>query len=490
MKQQPDYFNHFQSMGFREIYRTPNDSKSNPKLDYISYRFISPDYDWNVYDEKNPYWPAPDPIILSHYNLIPYELQAPWITVKDNVIQTNLTYHNFNVPDVEPNAYDKEVRRDGTLKTQIYKQEYSGLAYTPSTGWGNPHGNFPYELKRVMLKVRYLKDVYDINKIKSDIKTAAGETYTKEEFFERFGNYLVPVRDDGEYIGIAPHHRVQGVSGNVNWGEDTTIKSIAIPIDSNNNFYTPKKINEFGYVEPDSSSYGLYTVENNGCIYPFLNLFGYQAGFYPSELAQISTLFPSSLINGREYDYRKYTYDEIKIRYELGDGGPFHQWSRNNEENPDTNEYAYYGLQIPSSVYYEYEAVDYTNNYGFWKRYTNYPITLDYSLYYEDELTTGQRMIFFDYNGNREYDYFETLGLNSCIFNQRELENYFKAFGVEFVYMFDDVKPLPEDFIQGRKVRHPSLINQPATLEFSKQRHQSLINQPATQAVKKVRHIL
>ena len=99
-------------------------------------------------------------------------------------------------------------------------------------------------------------------------------------------------------------------------------------------------------------------------------------------------------------------------------------------------------------------------------------------------------MIFFDYNGNREYDYFETLGLNSCIFNQRELENYFKAFDIEFVYMFDDVKPLPDDFVQGRKVRHPSLINQPATLEFSKQRHQSLINQPATQAVKKIRHIL
>ena len=147
MKQQPDYFNHFQSMGFREIYKTPNDSKSTPKLDAIGYHFISPDYDWNVNKDKhNPYWPAPDPLNLTLPYAEPDELDTPKFIVNDDFIQTNLLYHNFNVPDVDPTAYDYEVRRDGTLKTQFYKQPVSGNGYFYP--WGNPNGNFPDEYSK------------------------------------------------------------------------------------------------------------------------------------------------------------------------------------------------------------------------------------------------------------------------------------------------------------------------------------------------------
>lgn len=76
----------------------------------------------------------------------------------------------------------------------------------------------------------------------------------------------------------------------------------------------------------------------------------------------------------------------------------------------------------------------------------------------------------------------------SMLYTKESIEEYLRAFGIDFEWVYDVVGD--DDFVQGRKVRHPSLINQPATLEFSKQRHQSLINQPATQAVKKVRHIL
>ena len=76
----------------------------------------------------------------------------------------------------------------------------------------------------------------------------------------------------------------------------------------------------------------------------------------------------------------------------------------------------------------------------------------------------------------------------SQLYTKESIEEYLRAFGIDFEWVYDVVGD--DDFVQGRKVRHPSLINQPATLEFSKQRHQSLINQPATQAVKKVRHIL
>ena len=76
----------------------------------------------------------------------------------------------------------------------------------------------------------------------------------------------------------------------------------------------------------------------------------------------------------------------------------------------------------------------------------------------------------------------------SMLYTKESIEEYLRAFGIDFEWAYDVVGD--DDFVQGRKVRHPSLINQPATLEFKKQRHQSLINQPATQAVKKVRHIL
>ena len=76
----------------------------------------------------------------------------------------------------------------------------------------------------------------------------------------------------------------------------------------------------------------------------------------------------------------------------------------------------------------------------------------------------------------------------SMLYTKESIEEYLRAFGIDFEWAYDVVGD--DDFVQGRKVRHPSLINQPATLEFSKQRHQSLINQPATQAVKKIRHIL
>ena len=489
-KKQSDYFNHFQSMGFNSIYKTPNSNKSTPKLDFIGYQFNSPYYNWSVSKESNPLWPKPDPFSI-HSISIPFELRPPDVVVNNDLLQTNFLYNNYNVPDVDPSTYDSEVRRDGVFKTQFFNQFLVSSVgpEEPAGPWGNPTDIFPYELKRVMLKVRYLKNVYDINKIQSDIRTANGEVYTKEEFLSKFGNYLVPVRDDGEYIGITPYHKVEGENQLVRWGEDTTIKSIAIPIDDNNNFYTPKIINDLGYIEDVFNPYGLYTVENNGCLYPFLNLFGYMAGFYPSELAQISTFFPSSLLNNRDYNQ----YDNLKHDFELGNGGSFIQNPEEVEEDPETTEYAFNGIKAPSTRYYEYDGVDYTNRFGFWERLTTHYITFDYSLYYEDALTTSQRMIFFDYENDRELDYFDVdvMGLNSCIFNQRELENYFRVFGVEFVYMFDDVEPLPDDsFVQGRKVRHHSLINQDGDLEFSKVRHNSLINQTPTQVVKKVRHIL
>lgn len=485
MKQQVDYFNHFQNMGFFNVYNTPKNTNNKPKLDFIGYQFNSPTYNWNVSKSPNPHWPRPDPFLLTLGYSDPNNpiLQTPDIIVNNDLTQTDFLYYDYTVDDL---------KRDGVLKTQFNIQKLDGDTGLDSAGpWGNPNNLFPYELKRVMLKVRYLKNVYDIDKVASTIKTASGETYTKEEFFNRFGDYLVPVRDDGEYIGVAPYHKISGVSALQRWGDDTTIKSIAIPIDDNNNFYTPKIINSYGYVEHDKKQYGLYTVESNGCIYPFLNLFGYQDGFFPSELSQPSTFYPLSLCQGREYDTRVYTYNNEKYYYKLGNGGPYIQNPVQVVENPNTTDYRFNGASDYSTNYYEYEATEYTNRSYYWQKYTCYPLTFDYSLYYEDALSTGQRMIFFDYESDREFDYFDVMGLNSCIFNQRELENYFKAFGVEFVYMFDDVEPLPEDnFVQGQKVRHASLINQIGSLEFSKVRHNSLINQPATQAVKKVRHIL
>ena len=119
-------------------------------------------------------------------------------------------------------------------------------------------------------------------------------------------------------------------------------------------------------------------------------------------------------------------------------------------------------------VYRDYE--DYGENY----KYVMGKSLVDNGLYYEDDLTLFDRCFYFTYDGNTQ---------KYCMFNQKELENYFKAFGVAFEYMFD----IGGDFVQGQKVRHASLINQPMTTTVKKVRHESLINQQPTEVVKKVR---
>lgn len=73
----------------------------------------------------------------------------------------------------------------------------------------------------------------------------------------------------------------------------------------------------------------------------------------------------------------------------------------------------------------------------------------------------------------------------SQLYTKESIEEYLRAFGIDFEWVYNVVGD--EEFIQGRKVRRPSLINQDATQEFKKSRRHSLINQDITQEVKKVR---
>lgn len=303
---------------------------------------------------------------------------------------------------------------------------------------GNAKTDYIGKLNKVKIKAKRLKDVIDYSKIESDITTANGNTFSRSSFFELFKDYLVPVTENGNFI-----YNHQPIFNPLE--EPLTRNQIACPVNENGDFLYP--INR----------------SNQGSVlfggFPTCSI-GDEIGKYPQYAGH--TFIPFSSIN----DNNLFPYLKVE-----GTGYVNDLWGMASIAEGIRS----YGvLTLNESGKYEFEQVtkpfeDYGENY----KYVLGKSLVDNGLYYEDNLTLFDRCFYFTYDGNTQ---------KYCMFNQKELENYFQAFGVDFEYMFE-----LNDFVQGQKVRHASLINQPATNAFTKQRHESLINQQPTSVVKKVR---
>lgn len=304
--------------------------------------------------------------------------------------------------------------------------------------YGNAKNDYIGKLNRVKIKAKRLKDVIDYSKIESDITTVNGNIFSRSSFFELYKDYLVPVTENGDFI--YNHQNIQDI---------LTRNQIACPVNESGDFLYP--INRSN---PGSVLFGGY---------PACSI-GDEIGSYPQYAGLTAT--PFSTINNKNL----FPYLNV-----WGTGYVNDLWDM---ASIAVGNNGYYTLTLNESGKYEVDSVARSlDDYGENGKYVMGKLLVDNGLYYEDNLTLFDRCFYFTYEGNVQ---------KYCMFNQKELENYFQAFGVEFEYMFD----LGKDFVQGQKVRHASLINQPATNTFTKQRHESLINQQPTSVVKKVRHIL
>lgn len=334
-------------------------------------------------------------------------------------------------------------------------------------------------LNKVMIKAKRFKDVFDYSKITSNIKTVSGKTYTPTEFFDLFKDYLVPVNEDGNYIDY-DYTPLVDVSTGIELfpGRKNTRPYIAIPIDENN---TP-----------------LYPIMTSQSYYQFG---GSRKAYLGDEVGSRNSMFQdftpfTVLNNNNNFKYMTIRSDAL---VETDMWGKMAKIADGAATYIDIVDYGYdYKINYhEENLINTNRAVEFTfpNTTMQWSGGVLTPQTvnitktiIDNGLYYENDLTLFDRCFVFNYNNpNPENRNNSNQTLQYTMFNKRDLEEYFKAFNVDFVYMFEMED---DEFVQGRKVRHPSLINQPATLNFSKERHNSLINQPAIQAVKKVRHIL
>lgn len=466
MKQPIDYFNHAYQ-GREQFFNLPSNTTTQP-AQYC----VDMEYNIDGVDYKN--------IITT-----PFGFSSGLRRRLDKYIPFN----DYSIVDVSklPNDlkqfryYDRNIGRVQTNNdvTFSFKEIDKPRVVNMYTG----------KLNKVMIKAKRFKDVFDYSKITSNIKTASGKTYTRAEFFELFKDYLVPVNEDGNYIDY-DYSPLVDVSTGIELfpGRKPTRPYIAIPVDENNNPLYP--------ILP----YGNY-YQFGGCRKSYL---GDEEGQGWSEL---DNFVPFSVINNNNcFKYMSIRTDGIDKNYRMS-----YMWSLMSKltfEGDTYNGATYvdivdYGNDYKINHYTENlrntdRAVEFTyeNSSMSWSGGVLTPTTvtftetiIDDGLYYENDLTLFDRCFVFNYNNpNPENRNNGNQTLKYTMFNKRDLEEYFKAFNVDFVYMFEMEDD--DEFVQGKKVRHPSLINQPATLNFSKERHNSLINQPAIQVVKKVRHIL
>lgn len=306
---------------------------------------------------------------------------------------------------------------------------------------GNALTDYIGKLNRVKIKAKRLKDVIDYSKIESDITTANGNIFSRSSFFELYKDYLVPVTENGNFI-----YNHQQIFNPLE--EPLTRNQIACPVNENGEFLYPINRSNQGSV-----LFGGYTASSIGDEIAPRGYRVYSGACHtPFSTINDKNLFQYLKVEGTGY------VNDVWGMASIAEGVRGYGVLTLNES----------GKYVYDSVYKDLE--DYGENY----KYVMGKMLVDNGLYFEDDLTLFDRCFYFTYEGNVQ---------KYCMFNQKELENYFQAFGVAFEYMFD----IGGDFVQGQKVRHASLINQPMTTTVKKVRHESLINQQPTEVVKKVR---
>lgn len=331
---------------------------------------------------------------------------------------------------------------------------------------------FTQDLQKAMINGRYIKNVYNKDNFVGNITSFNGTEYTVDEFFEKFGDYLVVVREkDGELC--------YSVDSNYGTNEDYDINSLVIPsiilpITSSNQIVYNNSVDEgYKYFIP-------YSVSSTKLQYNFLKNFSYQRSY--TDLGIICCNVGPINISPAEATSKDYgvtlTDNIIEEYYEY--------------ENYDGGNYIY-------KNYSNYSLIGDKLKTGYIKDFGSYKVESTWEqkihncdLYYEKDYEVYDRVFTFNYKTGKDdaVKIFQKqyTPMSICVFNQRDIEEYLRAFNVPYIYRYPDVLPLdwPEDFVV-RKVRRDALANKSLNLNVEKIRREALANKEKVLSVNKVR---
>ena len=373
--------------------------------------------------------------------------------------------HSFNYPISVFHYFNHELRRGKLYITPplrdvndkvISNEEYVignenlqvDCEFTFDLEYGTDENgkNFePHELKQVMLKLDYVKNVYKDTEFEI-IEGFDNNVYTKDEFLKKFGDRLVPI----DSFGIFPTHNKEEF--NSEYVSYNSINKKNIPI-------KPLGVSKIG-------------IQNRTLCF-YIKIGEYYFPFYApyeknTSLRRYGTVFID---------------DEIISKYK-GFGAnlpPFYvggacfiaayDFFENGNNINLKNEYMSrgYGPEIElappwvlssSTVNYQFDEFDdFLHNLVYTEKefLSGSSETIDichipFLFYNESSMTTDESALNIVINGNSEF---------IRTYNQSELENFLREFDIEFFYT-TDVEPLPEPqppVNNGEKVRRKLAVN-------------------------------
>lgn len=327
----------------------------------------------------------------------------------------------------------------------------------------------PIKLTNVLLKTKKFKDCFK----KEDIyfnsidgfhfETLDGTRYTVDEFFDKFGDYMIVMGNEGEpWInndGDGP-----GVTSYKPANNNTTIGP-ALPCDENWQLFDWDKEDVEKYEYDYLGQHLVYYIQKNA-------LFDHDKPIYYVEN------------NGNRYVYLNCNTPKIKLSTTEFDN----LFSLSKETNlivkPNLTK-----IPIPfdeniDSAYVDHVYHTMNENLNIVNSKPFYPVSNSYintTLYYENIPFEKRHVKFVCMEANRMRFYGLTL------YNKIELENYFHAFNIKYKYMYGyDNEIFPEDFVV-RKVRRDALANKSLNLNVEKVRREALANNEKVLSVNKVR---
>ena len=428
--------------------------------------------------------------------------------VKDNIMEDDSYNDSYNenlmVIDFDRTFECKQnypYRSDEFVTSHVYQKyskllddpipypEYSNLVPTSEFGLAGKNYRIPnvskdtlftQDLHKVMINGRYIKNVYNKSNFVGNITSFNGTEYTVDEFFEKFGDYLVIVREkDGEFC----------YSVNFNYGKNEeyginslAIPSIIVPITINNEIglgdYSQYLNRDSQTIDGDYSFYIPYSVSSNKYQYNFLKNYSY-VNCHTDFGVRACNVGPIGITPSKYKDYGvTLTNNIIEDYYEY--------------QNREGGNYIY-------KNYSDYSLIGDKLHTGYVKDFGSYNLETTWEqkihncdLYYEKDYEIYDRVFTFNYKTGKDdaLKIFQKqyTPMSICVFNQRDIEEYLRAFNVPYIYRYPDVLPLdwPEDFVV-RKVRRDALANKSLNLNVEKVRREALANKEKVLSVNKVR---
>lgn len=364
------------------------------------------------------------------------------------VAPKNIVIPKYTYDPNESNVYHR-YKKDGNV---VITSEYHPVS-------------IPYSPSKVIIYMRYLRDVYSFDDIQS-ITTFNGNTIDKTTFWNTFKDYIVPVvaneNEQGYEVGskIPLIKNQRGLNNVINWlnpfytdGIGCTYSNITMTIIfPTRHMYKGERYFTYGVDVLTDSRYDNYynsfsavdsliqvLKSNNSCIRG--NLKGGVGFPIPtSQSVESPKMRYFSVVerdNSLYYSPNNYSLNNSDLYFNGPYFYPASYFAPSSYMSPT------YGDTLPLE-----ERIRLTNKAEF---------------YYED-IDVFDRSFDFTLNSAPNKTYSITA------YNQAELENYLKVWKIPFEYANGWVTPLPDDFEDGKKIRH-ILLGADSVIGSEKVRH-------------------